>query len=50
MVHMAMAFAVAHPAVTSAIKAKVVAAGRTPASKPRAVVTTASNEASWQEF
>ncbi|MFA1732312.1 methyl-accepting chemotaxis protein [Xanthomonas campestris] len=38
------------PAVTSAIKAKVVAAGRTPASKPRAVVTTASNEASWQEF
>ncbi|WP_285445327.1 methyl-accepting chemotaxis protein [Xanthomonas sp. fls2-241-TYG-148] len=38
------------PAVTSAIKAKVVAAGRTAASKPRAVVTTASNEASWQEF
>ncbi|WP_426803640.1 methyl-accepting chemotaxis protein [Xanthomonas campestris] len=38
------------PAVTSAVKAKVVAAGRTPASKPRAVVTTASNEASWQEF
>ncbi|MCC5095277.1 MULTISPECIES: methyl-accepting chemotaxis protein [Xanthomonas] len=38
------------PAVTPAIKAKVVAAGRTPASKPRAVVTTASNEASWQEF
>ena len=38
------------PAVTPAIKAKVVAAGRTPASKPRTVVTTASNEASWQEF
>ncbi|MEA9787090.1 methyl-accepting chemotaxis protein [Xanthomonas campestris pv. raphani] len=38
------------PAVTPAIKAKVAAAGRTPASKPRAVVTTASNEASWQEF
>ncbi|MEA9708531.1 methyl-accepting chemotaxis protein-1 (serine sensor receptor) [Xanthomonas campestris] len=38
------------PAVTPAIKAKVVAAGRTAASKPRAVVTTASNEASWQEF
>ncbi len=38
------------PAVTQAIKAKVVAAGRTAASKPRAVVTTASNEASWQEF
>ncbi|WDK33415.1 methyl-accepting chemotaxis protein [Xanthomonas campestris] len=38
------------PAVTPTIKAKVVAAGRTPASKPRAVVTTASNEASWQEF
>ncbi|WP_426801514.1 methyl-accepting chemotaxis protein [Xanthomonas campestris] len=38
------------PAVTPAVKAKVVAAGRTPASKPRAVVTTASNEASWQEF
>ncbi|WP_407470632.1 methyl-accepting chemotaxis protein [Xanthomonas campestris] len=38
------------PAVTSTIKAKVVAAGRTAASKPRAVVTTASNEASWQEF
>ncbi|MEB1547382.1 methyl-accepting chemotaxis protein [Xanthomonas campestris pv. campestris] len=38
------------PAVTSAIKAKVAAAGRTAASKPRAVVTTASNEASWQEF
>ncbi|WP_115004621.1 MULTISPECIES: methyl-accepting chemotaxis protein [Xanthomonas] len=38
------------PAVTSAVKAKVVAAGRTPASKPRAVVTTASNEGSWQEF
>ncbi|KIQ23852.1 methyl-accepting chemotaxis protein [Xanthomonas campestris] len=38
------------PAVTPAIKAKVAAAGRTPASKPRAVITTASNEASWQEF
>ncbi|WP_407460991.1 methyl-accepting chemotaxis protein [Xanthomonas campestris pv. raphani] len=38
------------PVVTSTIKAKVVAAGRTAASKPRAVVTTASNEASWQEF
>ncbi|QLC70054.1 methyl-accepting chemotaxis protein [Xanthomonas campestris] len=38
------------PAVTQAIKARVVAAGRTAASKPRAVVTTASNEASWQEF
>ncbi|MEA0736404.1 methyl-accepting chemotaxis protein [Xanthomonas campestris pv. campestris] len=41
---------VSRPAVTPAIKAKVAAAGRTPASKPRAVVTTASNEASWQEF
>ncbi|KIQ27827.1 methyl-accepting chemotaxis protein [Xanthomonas campestris] len=38
------------PAVTQAIKAKVVAAGRTAASKPRAVITTASNEGSWQEF
>ncbi|MEA9789592.1 methyl-accepting chemotaxis protein [Xanthomonas campestris pv. raphani] len=38
------------PAVTPAIKAKVAAAGRTAASKPRAVVTTASNEGSWQEF
>ena len=38
------------PAINPAIKAKVAAAGRTPAPKPRAVVTTASNEGSWQEF
>ncbi|MEA9828701.1 methyl-accepting chemotaxis protein [Xanthomonas campestris pv. raphani] len=38
------------PAINPAIKAKVAAAGRTAASKPRAVVTTASNEGSWQEF
>ncbi len=36
--------------VSSAIKAKVAAAGRTPASKPRAVVTASSNDTSWQEF
>ncbi|MFC3567376.1 methyl-accepting chemotaxis protein [Xanthomonas dyei] len=38
------------PVVSSAIKAKVAAAGRTPASKPRAVVTASSNDTSWQEF
>ncbi|NIK32755.1 methyl-accepting chemotaxis protein-1 (serine sensor receptor) [Xanthomonas arboricola] len=38
------------PVVTPALKAKVVAAGRTAASKPRAVVTAPSNDASWQEF
>ncbi|CAE6761651.1 methyl-accepting chemotaxis protein [Xanthomonas arboricola] len=38
------------PVVTSALKAKVVAAGRTAASKPRPVVTAPSNDASWQEF
>ncbi|WP_115512892.1 methyl-accepting chemotaxis protein [Xanthomonas arboricola] len=38
------------PVVSSAVKAKVAAAGRTPASKPRAVVTASSNDSSWQEF
>ncbi|WP_349791250.1 methyl-accepting chemotaxis protein [Xanthomonas sp. WHRI 7064] len=38
------------PVVTPALKAKVVAAGRTAASKPRPVVTAPSNDASWQEF
>ncbi|PPU22256.1 methyl-accepting chemotaxis protein [Xanthomonas arboricola] len=42
--------AAARPVVTPALKAKVVAAGRTAASKPRAVVTAPSNDASWQEF
>ncbi|MDX6080455.1 methyl-accepting chemotaxis protein [Xanthomonas campestris pv. incanae] len=36
--------------ITQAVKAKVAAAGRTAASKPRAVVTTPSNDTSWQEF
>ncbi|PPT27088.1 methyl-accepting chemotaxis protein [Xanthomonas arboricola] len=38
------------PVVTPALKAKVVAAGRTAASKPRPVVTAPSNDTSWQEF
>ncbi|MCC4605030.1 methyl-accepting chemotaxis protein [Xanthomonas campestris] len=38
------------PAVTPALKAQVVAAGRTAASQPRAVVTASSNDTSWQEF
>ncbi|MEA5124994.1 methyl-accepting chemotaxis protein [Xanthomonas floridensis] len=38
------------PAVTPALKAQVAAAGRTAASKPRAVVTASSNDTSWQEF
>ncbi|ETC88276.1 hypothetical protein XHC_2214 [Xanthomonas hortorum pv. carotae str. M081] len=38
------------PAVTTAVKAKVAAAGRSAASKPRAVVTAPSNDSSWQEF
>ncbi|MCC5074608.1 methyl-accepting chemotaxis protein, partial [Xanthomonas campestris] len=38
------------PAVTPAIKAKLVAAGRTAASKPRAVVTASSSEGNWQAF
>ncbi|PPT40943.1 methyl-accepting chemotaxis protein [Xanthomonas arboricola] len=38
------------PVVTPALKAKVVAAGRTAASKPRPVVTAPINDASWQEF
>ncbi|MEA9589822.1 methyl-accepting chemotaxis protein [Xanthomonas sp. WHRI 10064A] len=38
------------PVVSSGVKAKVAAAGRTPASKPRAVVTASSNDTSWQEF
>ncbi|CAD7736379.1 hypothetical protein LMG31886_24100 [Xanthomonas hydrangeae] len=42
--------AVLRPAVTTAVKAKVAAAGRSPASKPRAVVTAPSNDSSWQEF
>ncbi|SOU00186.1 membrane-anchored chemotaxis sensory transducer [Xanthomonas arboricola pv. fragariae] len=42
--------AAARPVVTPALKAKVVAAGRTAASKPRPVVTAPSNDASWQEF
>ncbi|WP_349657557.1 methyl-accepting chemotaxis protein [Xanthomonas sp. 10-10] len=36
--------------ITQAVKAKVAAAGRTAASKPRAVVTAPSNDTSWQEF
>ncbi|KQQ75837.1 chemotaxis protein [Xanthomonas sp. Leaf131] len=40
----------ARPSVSSAVKAKVAAAGRTAASKPRAVVTAPSNDSSWQEF
>ncbi|WP_372390399.1 methyl-accepting chemotaxis protein [Xanthomonas sp. NCPPB 3582] len=40
----------ARPAVTPALKAQVAAAGRTAASKPRAVVTASSNDTSWQEF
>ncbi|WP_115561952.1 methyl-accepting chemotaxis protein [Xanthomonas arboricola] len=46
----AMRAAPARPVVSSAIKAKVAAAGRTPVSKPRAVVTASSNDTSWQEF
>ncbi|PPT72349.1 methyl-accepting chemotaxis protein [Xanthomonas arboricola] len=42
--------AAVRPVVTPALKAKVVAAGRTAASKPRPVVTAPSNDASWQEF
>ncbi|MGL6682413.1 methyl-accepting chemotaxis protein, partial [Xanthomonas hortorum] len=42
--------AVLRPAVTTAVKAKVAAAGRSAASKPRAVVTAPSNDSSWQEF
>ncbi|MEA9581205.1 methyl-accepting chemotaxis protein [Xanthomonas nasturtii] len=40
----------ARPVVSSGVKAKVAAAGRTLASKPRAVVTASSNDSSWQEF
>ncbi|MEA9565207.1 methyl-accepting chemotaxis protein [Xanthomonas sp. WHRI 8932A] len=46
----AMRAAPSRPVVSSAVKAKVAAAGRTPASKPRAVVTASSNDTSWQEF
>ncbi|WP_108798730.1 methyl-accepting chemotaxis protein, partial [Xanthomonas fragariae] len=46
----ALRVAAPRPVVSSAIKAKVVAAGRAPASKPRAVVTAPSNDSSWQEF
>ncbi|MCM5618810.1 methyl-accepting chemotaxis protein, partial [Xanthomonas hortorum] len=42
--------AVLRPAVTTAVKAKVAAAGRSAVSKPRAVVTAPSNDSSWQEF
>ncbi|MCC8632513.1 methyl-accepting chemotaxis protein [Xanthomonas hortorum pv. gardneri] len=38
------------PAAAPALKAKVTVAGRTTASKPRAVVTASSNDSSWQEF
>ncbi|MCC8539697.1 methyl-accepting chemotaxis protein [Xanthomonas axonopodis pv. poinsettiicola] len=46
----AVRVAPARPAVTPALKAQVAAAGRTAASKPRAVVTASSNDTSWQEF
>ncbi|MBB4132214.1 methyl-accepting chemotaxis protein [Xanthomonas sp. 3075] len=42
--------AASHPSVSSTVKAKVAAAGRTAASKPRAVATAPSNDSSWQEF
>ncbi|AKK64005.1 methyl-accepting chemotaxis protein [Xanthomonas oryzae] len=42
--------ATARPTVTPARKATVVAVGRAPASKPRAVVAAPSNDSSWQEF
>uniref|UniRef100_UPI000377F715 methyl-accepting chemotaxis protein n=1 Tax=Xanthomonas oryzae TaxID=347 RepID=UPI000377F715 len=42
--------AMARPAVTPARKATVVALGRAPASKPRAVVAAPNNDSSWQEF
>ncbi|MER3053978.1 methyl-accepting chemotaxis protein [Xanthomonas hortorum] len=42
--------AVLRTPVSSAVKAKVAAAGRTAASKPRAVVTAPGNASSWQEF
>ncbi|MCL1560088.1 methyl-accepting chemotaxis protein [Xanthomonas nasturtii] len=38
------------PVVSSALKAKVPAAGRTAAAQLRAVVTAPSNDTSWQEF
>ncbi|MCC4616991.1 methyl-accepting chemotaxis protein [Xanthomonas campestris pv. asclepiadis] len=38
------------PVVTPALKAKVAAAGRSAAAKPRMVVTAPSNDSSWQEF
>ncbi|CAE1136753.1 methyl-accepting chemotaxis protein [Xanthomonas euroxanthea] len=38
------------PVVTPALKAKVAAAGRTAAARPRMVATAPSNDTSWQEF
>ncbi|MCC4619826.1 methyl-accepting chemotaxis protein [Xanthomonas cassavae CFBP 4642] len=46
----AVRVAAPQPAVTSALKAQVAAAGRTAASRPRAVITASSNDTSWQEF
>ena len=46
----ALRVAAPRPVVSSALKAKVAAAGRAPASKPRSVVTAPSNDSSWQEF